>query len=96
VKKEVLSVAEDEISNRASSVSLFLNCLLVGKRLWKSLTERERERERERGEEKQTSFVSSFLCSEVFRACELLQPYSFKERFERTVRSQQEQHSKPV
>jgi hypothetical protein len=39
----VLSVAEKEISNRASSVSLFLNCLLVGKRLWKSLRERERE-----------------------------------------------------
>jgi hypothetical protein len=47
----VLSVAEEEISNRASSVSLFLNCLLVGKRLWKSLTERERDRERDRERE---------------------------------------------
>jgi len=48
----VLSVAEEEISNRASSVSLFLNCLLVGKRLWKSLRERDTEREREREEKK--------------------------------------------
>jgi len=65
----------------------------------KSQRERHTQRERERGEEKQTSFVSSFLSSEVFRACELLQPYSFEERFERTVRSQQQQqqqHSKRV
>jgi hypothetical protein len=51
----VLSVAEEEISNRASSVSLFLNCLLVGKRLWKSLRERDTERERERERRRKTN-----------------------------------------